>query len=193
MCLTKFHQPSLLILRTTQSSSAMFKPTLEKPHGEVPRDTAACPSTTQWVEIVSSPLSTEPNAHQVQKEAGKVTRNHRLPLCSFPEFKAHTHTLCVTLQLLFDKHPQKPSCWPSLKSLCQTHSYQSDNSWQESVWFGWKGSILRRKKKLVSEAHPKNAKAGLHLRAQLGLLSPLPQKKLVNVMLFGLYFFFPLH
>lgn len=193
MCLTKFHQPSLLILRTTQSSSAMFKPTLEKPHGEVPRDTAACPSTTQWVEIVSSPLSTEPNAHQVQKEAGKVTRNHRLPLCSFPEFKAHTHTLCVTLQLLFDKHPQKPSCWPSLKSLCQTHSYQSDNSWQESVWFGWKGSILRRKKKKIGfRGPPKKCKGWTPSESTTWPPVSTPTKKACKCYaLWAVFFFFP--
>lgn len=97
MCLMKIQQLSLLILRTTQSFSSMIKATLEKPHGEVPRDAAACPSTTQWVETVSSPLSTVPNTHQVQEEAGKVTRNHRISLCPLPEVKAHTHTLRVAV------------------------------------------------------------------------------------------------
>lgn len=49
----------------------------------------------------------------------------------------------------------------------------------------------KKKKKKGFRGPPKNAKAGLCLRAELGLLSPLPQKMLVNVMLFGLYFFFP--
>lgn len=45
-------------------------------------------------------------------------------------------------------------------------------------------------KNTVSEAHPKMQRLDC-LRAELGLLSPLPQKMLVNVMLFGLYFFSP--
>lgn len=135
---------------------------------------------------------TEPNAHQVQKEAGKVTRNHRLPLCSFPEFKAHTHTLCVTLQLLFDKHPQKPSCWPSLKSLCQTHSYQSDNSWQESVWFGWKGSILRRKKKKIGfRGPPKKCKGWTPSESTTWPPVSTPTKKACKCYALWAVFFFP--
>ena len=90
----KIQQLSLLILRTTQSFSSMIKATLEKPHGEVPRDAAACPSTTQWVETVSSPLSTVPNAHQVQETTGSHSA------LSQKLRHTHTHTTCSSYYLM---------------------------------------------------------------------------------------------
>lgn len=106
-----------------------------------------------------------------------------------PRRHTHTHTTCSSYYLMSipKSHLADP---PS--SLCAKPIHTGVIIVDRNQ-FGLAEKEASQGKKKSFRGPPKNAKAGLCLRAELGLLSPLPQKKLVNVMLFGLYFFSPLH